>query len=131
MKIQAFLCLASLTALVACGDHKATPDEARQFTDQAEQKLLSLNTDSGRADWIKSTYITDDTEAIAAKVDERAINAGVDYAKRSTRFDGLTLDPVVARKLKLLKLSLTIATPNDPKESEELTRITAGLEGTY
>ncbi len=50
--------------------------------DDAEQKLLLLGVDSARADWIKSTYITDDTEAIAAKLDERAINANVDYAKR-------------------------------------------------
>ena len=84
-----------------------------------------------RADWVKSTYITDDTEAVAAKLDERAIAATVDFAKQATRFDGLTLDPVTARKLKLLKLSLTIATPADPKESEELTRIVAGMEGTY
>ena len=38
---------------------------------------------------------------------------------------------MTARKIKLLKLSLTIATPADPKESEELTRIIAGMEGTY
>ena len=38
---------------------------------------------------------------------------------------------MTARKLKLLKLSLTIATPSDPKESEELTRIVSGMEGTY
>ena len=90
-----------------------------------------LGVDAGRADWIKSTYITDDTEAIAAKLDEKAIAATVDYAKQATRFDGLKLDPVTARKLKLLKLSLTIATPADPKESEELTRIASGMEGTY
>ncbi len=84
-----------------------------------------------RADWVKSTYITDDTETLAAKLDERAIAATVEYAKQSTRFDGLQLDPVTARKIKLLKLSLTIATPSDPKESEELTRIVAGMEGAY
>ena len=68
---------------------------------------------------------------LSAKLDERAIAATVDYAKQATRFDGLKLDPVTARKIKLLKLSLTIATPADPKESEELTRIVAGMEGTY
>ncbi len=115
----------------AAADPKATPEEARKFIDDAEQKLLVLSVDSAQADWIKSTYITDDTEAIAAKLDERAIAASVKYAKQSTRFDGLKLDPVTARKIKLLKLSLTIATPSDPKESEELTRIVAGMEGTY
>jgi len=118
-------------ALLMAADRKPTPDEARKFIDDAEQKLLVLGVDAGRADWIKSTYITDDTEAIAAKMDERDINATVEYAKQSTRFDGLRLDPVTERKIKLLKVSLTLATPSDPKESEELTRIAAGMEGTY
>jgi peptidyl-dipeptidase A len=120
-----------LAVLAGCTARKPTAEEARKFIDDAEQKLLVLGVDSGRADWVKSTYITDDTETIAAKLDERAIAATVEYAKQSTRFDGVQLDPVTARKIKLLKLSLTIATPADPKESEELTRIVAGLEGTY
>jgi peptidyl-dipeptidase A len=130
MKIQAALCLALLLAAPACSP-KATPDDARKFTEDAERNLLALNIDSSRADWIKDTYITDDTEAIDAKIDERAINAQVEYAKQATRFDGLSLDAPTARKLKLLKTSLTLATPRDPKESQELTRIAAGLEGTY
>jgi peptidyl-dipeptidase A len=121
----------ALLLLGGCAGHRATPEEAKAFIDAAELKLLALNNDAQRADWIKDTYITDDTEAVAAIIDERAINATVGYAKQSTQFDGLPLDAVTARKIKLLKLSLTIATPNDPKESEELTRITAGMEGTY
>ena len=120
----------ALGLLAGCAS-KPTPEEAKKFIGDAEQKLLVLGAEQNRADWVKDTYITDDTEAIAAKLDERAINAAVDYAKQSTRFDGLTLDPETARKIKLLKLSLTIATPADSKESEELTRITSSLEGTY
>jgi peptidyl-dipeptidase A len=128
---SSFVLVATFAAMAFAADPKPTPEEARKFIDDAEQKLLILGVDSARADWIKSTYITDDSEAVAALLDERAINATVDYAKKSTRFDGLKLDPVTARKIKLLKLSLTIATPSDPKESEELTRITAAMEGTY
>ena len=132
MTIRGVLCITcSLAVLAGCTARKPTPEEARKFIDDAEQKLLVLGVDSGRADWVKSTYITDDTETIAAKLDERAIAATVEYAKQSTRFDGVQLDPVTARKIKLLKLSLTIATPSDPKESEELTRIVTGMEGTY
>jgi len=125
------LALLLVSLFEGCAGHRATPEEAKAFINEAEQKLLELDNDAQRADWIKDTYITDDTEAVAAIMDERAINATVGYAKQATRFDGLTLDAVTARKIKLLKLSLTIATPNDPKESEELTRITAGMEGTY
>ncbi len=132
MRNLSFACLViTLVSLAGCGGRKATPEEARKFIDDAEQKLLALGVDAGRADWIQATYITDDTEAVSAKIDERAIAATVDYAKQATRFDGLQLDPVTDRKLKLLKLSLTIATPSDPKESEDLTRIVAGMEGMY
>ena len=117
--------------MVFAADPKATPEEARTFINDAEQRLLLLGVDAARADWIKSTYITDDTEAIAAKLNEKAIAATVAYAKQATRFDGLKLDAETARKLKLLKLSLTIATPSDAGESEELTRIVTGMEDTY
>ena len=134
MQIRSVAALAgALSLLTACAPSKPTPTpaDARKFIDDAEWKLLALGVDGSRADWIKSTYITDDTEANAALLDERAINATVVDAKAATKFDGLQLDPVTDRKLKLLKLSLTVATPADPKESAELTRILAGLEGTY
>jgi peptidyl-dipeptidase A len=132
MTIRGVVCVTcSLAVLACCTGRKPSPEEARKFIDDVEQKLLILGVDSGRADWVKSTYITDDTETLAAKLDERAIAATVEYAKQATRFDGLKLDAETARKIKLLKLSLTIATPSDPKESEELTRIVAGMEGTY
>src|SRR5882757_4022978 len=96
------ICTLMLPAFAA--DPKATPEEARKFINDAEQKLLILGVDAARADWVKSTFITDDSEAVAALMDERAISAAVEYAKKSTRFDGLKLDPVTERKIRLLKL---------------------------
>jgi peptidyl-dipeptidase A len=110
---------------------KATPDEARKFVDEAEARLLELSNENNRADWVKSTYITDDTEILAAQANQRAISATVSYAKAAPRFDGLRLPEEVARKLKLLKLALTLPAPSDPKEAEELTRIVAAMEGAY
>ena len=106
-------------------------EEAKKFIEDAEAKLLEVNVEASRADWVKDTYITEDTEILAAKADERAINAGVELAKQATRFDHLKLPEELARKMKLLKLSLTLATPSDPKESAELTQIVSSLEGTY
>src|ERR1017187_5394141 len=122
MKIRAAACIAcTIAAMALAADPKATPEEARKFIHDAEQKLLLLGGDSSRAAWIKSTYITDDTEAIAAKLAPKAIAAAVLYAKQALRFDGLKRDAETARRIKLLKLSLTIATPAHAKESEELT----------
>jgi peptidyl-dipeptidase A len=108
-----------------------TAEEAAKFVAEAEQKLLKLWIDSSRADWVKSTYITDDTEILAAQANEKAISAGVAYAKQATRFDGLKLPEETARKLKLLKRNLTVATPADPAEAAELTRTSAAMEGMY
>jgi peptidyl-dipeptidase A len=109
----------------------ATVADAKAFLDAAEAKLLGLSVDSGRSDWVKDNFITDDTEILAAQADERVINATVELVKQSKRFDGLKLPADLARKMKLLRLSVTVATPSDPKESAELTRILAAMEGTY
>jgi peptidyl-dipeptidase A len=99
--------------------------------DDAQSRMLELCIEANRAEWVKSTYITDDTEILAAHADQKMIDANVAYAKQATHFDGLTLPADLARQLKILKLSLTIATPSDPKESEELTRIVTSMEGVY
>ena len=43
----------------------------------------------------------------------------------------LTLPPELARKFLLLKLSLGMPAPNDPKLREELTQVAASLSGSY
>jgi len=108
-----------------------TVAEAKVFVAEAEANLLALAVEASRAGWVHSTYITDDTEALAAKANERLISAGVEYAKKAVRYDGLKLEPDVARKMKLLKLGLTLAAPADPKEAEEVTRLGAAMEGEY
>jgi peptidyl-dipeptidase A len=106
-------------------------EKAVAFIKNAEARLLELNVLSSRADWVKSTYITDDTEILAAKADERAIAAQVELAKQATRFDRLKLPADVARKMMLLKVSLVLPTPADPKASAELTDIASRMEGAY
>jgi peptidyl-dipeptidase A len=108
-----------------------TAEEARKFVDEASARLLDLSIEASRADWVKSTYITDDTEILAAHANQKAIDASVRYAKGATRFDGLNLPSDVARELNILKLALTTATPSDPREGEELTRAIASMEGAY
>jgi peptidyl-dipeptidase A len=119
-------------SLIAGGaDKPPTVADAKAFLDAAEAKLLALSVDSSRADWVKDNFITDDTEILAAQADEKVINATVELVKQSKRFDGLKLPEDLARKMKLLRVSLTVAAPSDPKESAELTRILASLEGAY
>jgi len=110
---------------------KGTADEAAKFMDDAEKRLMALSIKSGRADWVKSTYITDDTEALAADANKDLIAATTEFAEQSKRFDGVDLPADLQRKMKLLKLSLTLPAPSDPAEREELTKIAASMEGDY
>ena len=108
-----------------------TVAEAEAFIKGAEAKLLELSVNASRADWVKATYITDDTEILAAQADERVIAAQVELAKQATRFDGLKLPADLARKMRLLKVSLVLPAPADFHQSAELTKITSKMEGTY
>ena len=131
------LCVGLL--LMSCTDNPnmaspsgpATKDEAEKFIADAEKRLLDLNIKSGRADWVKSTYVTDDTEALAAQANENLIAATTELAEQSRRYEALDLSPDAKRKLKLLKLSLTLPAPKDSAERAELTRIAASMEGDY
>jgi peptidyl-dipeptidase A len=125
MKFLLFICVS-----VAFGA-APTVQDAKKFLDDAEAKLLILSNDSGRADWVHSNFITDDTEAISSQADEKFIAEGVRLAKAATRFDGVALPPDMARKMRLLKLGLTLAAPADPALSAEVTRLGSSLEGTY
>lgn len=108
-----------------------TVDEARAFVEEVEARLLALSVEASRSNWVQSTYITEDTEILAAQANERAIAATVAFAKRAKRFEKLKLPADLERKLRLLTLSLTLAAPANPKESEEVTRLVSSMEGTY
>jgi peptidyl-dipeptidase A len=129
----ALLLVSIVLARVASAQPASPPTkaEAEAFLTNAERRLLELSVEAQRADWVKINFITEDTELLAAKADERAINAAVELAKQSVRFDKLALPETLARKMRLLKNALTLATPSDPKESERLTRIASSMEGQY
>jgi peptidyl-dipeptidase A len=110
---------------------KGTPAEAEQFVADAEKRLLELNIKYARADWVKSTYITDDTEALSAEANKQVIEATTELAEQSRRFDGVELPYDTARKLRLIKLALTLPAPSNAAERDELTKIAASLEGDY
>lgn len=108
-----------------------TVDEAQRFVAQAEARLLDLWVRGQRADWVNNTYITDDTEILSAQANEAIIAETTAMAQAATRFDGMALPPDVARKLKLLKLSLVMPAPNSPRLREEETRIVTSMQSDY
>jgi peptidyl-dipeptidase A len=131
---------ALLFALLACGasctqrassSTAATPADAKTFLDATNATLLKLGIDAGRAAWVQQTFITDDTEVIAAQANQLANEAGVRFAKDATKYDRADVPAGERRQLTVLKTALVLAPPADPKESDELSKIMARLESTY
>jgi len=104
---------------------------AKAFLDSANATTLKLGIQASQAGWVQQTFITDDSDALAARANQRFIDAIARFVKDATRFDKLDLPADQRRMMTLLKTSLVMATPSDPKEAEELTTIMARLEATY
>ena len=110
---------------------RATPDEAKQFVEKVNADLKRLLTKQSTAEWIKNTYITDDTERNAAYANEDLLGYINNAIKGARRFEGLQLDPDTARMLHLLKVSQPLAAPADAQKRAELTATASKLEGLY
>jgi peptidyl-dipeptidase A len=104
---------------------------AERFISQAETRLLALWIKGSRASWVAENFITDDTEAISADAEAAEKAATADLARQARRYEKLPLPPDVARKFKLLKLSVDIPAPRDPAAQAELAKIAVSLDSDY
>jgi peptidyl-dipeptidase A len=108
-----------------------TPADATAFLSNANQVSLKFGILGQQSGWVAQNFITEDTEALSARINQEAIEATVTLAKGATRYDGLTLPDNERRQLNVLKTSLVMVTPADQREAEELTTIMARLEAAY
>jgi peptidyl-dipeptidase A len=121
-------------ALIAAGCSSSsgpTAAEATAFISTVNDTMLRLSVASSQAGWVYSTYITEDTEALNARATQAYIDAVARFAKEAARFDGVDLPAAERRQLDLLKLSLELVTPADPRLAEEVTTIGSRMEGMY
>jgi peptidyl-dipeptidase A len=124
--------VAGLT-VAGCARRSAAPTaaDAASFLDSVNRTMLKLGVQQNQAGWVGQTYITDDTEALNARLNQQYIDAVAGFAKAATRFDHVDLPADPRRQINLLKTSLVMATPAAPAEAEELTTIMARLEASY
>ncbi len=132
------LLLVLFTFLLSCATQPNAPTaaeptlaEAEKFMADAEARLQDLGLRAQRAGWVQSTFITDDTEVLAADTNKDYIAAVTELAEKARRFDRLRKPEALARKFALLKLALVLPAPADPAERDELTKIAASMEGDY
>ena len=110
----------------------ATAQQADEFIVRAEKELAELNILQQRADWVNSTYITDDTDALAAHFGALNTEMRVRLATEAARYadvQGLSAD--TKRKLDTLRGSLTLPAPSTAGAAVELSQITTRLQSAY
>ena len=110
---------------------KPTPAEAKAFVDKAEAELAAFNQYVAKSAWVRATYITEDTQWLEAKATAEQNELTARYAREAAKYDGVAVDPVTARKLKLLKLFLVSPAPNRPGAAGELATIATRLDSTF
>ena len=108
-----------------------TSEEAAAFALRTDAELKRLWVRSSTAEWIKSTYITDDTERNAAAMNEDVMAFLSRAIKESLKYRGLKLDPRTERILTLLRVAQPLPAPMDASKRSELATLAAKLEGLY
>ena len=142
MKIaRTSLALAVALALSACGQEPAAQSDARpaaaggetaqQFVARVNREIAALNRETGKAFWVQATYITPDTNFLAARASEKTLAFNSRAVRESTRYLGQELDPDTDRQLKLLRLGTSMPAPDDPEKRAELATIATSMEGHY
>ena len=131
LSVALFIVVSGCARNAATNTSAPTAADVKKFLDEANETSLKLGTEGSQAQWVSENFITDDTSALNARASQRYADAGVRYAKDAAKFDHVDVDATSRRELNLLRVSLTMATPSNPKEGEELTKIAADMDGEY
>jgi len=109
-----------------------TPQGAADFIAAVEKDLFGFSVEAARVAWVNATYITDDTDALNARYGAIGTDKSVRYALDAARYAQVQgLDPVVARKLDILRNGIVLPAPTTPGAADELNTIATGLASQY
>lgn len=132
--IRRLFCAALLatTAIAAPAMAAPTTRDVDAFLKAAETKLDALSLDAARIQWINATYITDDTDALAARSSAELtafqVQLALDAAKLQ-KVAGLSDDQ--KRKLDLLRGGITLPAPTTSGSADTLATLTTKMGSAY
>lgn len=109
-----------------------TAAETDAFIAAAEKDLYDYMIEASQVNWVNSTYITEDTDAMAARINAIGTEKMVTYALEAAKFqkaEGLSADAV--RKLDILRNGLVLPAPTTAGAATELSQIATALQSQY
>lgn len=131
LRVASFALLALAVAISTAVAQAPSSDEARAFIEAAEAELHELSVRAARASWLQSTYITHDSQILAAETRGEVVAALARLAAESARFQGMDLPEDVERRLHILRTGQSMPAPTDPALGRELSALVTGMESAY
>ena len=105
-----------------------TPEGAKDWVAMVEEDLFDYTVHASKVYWVNSTYITEDTDALAAAVGAEGTEKSVKYALEAAKYAQVAgLDADVARKLDILRNGIVLPAPTTEGAATELNAIATDL----
>ncbi|MBO9519065.1 MAG: M2 family metallopeptidase [Porphyrobacter sp.] len=109
-----------------------TPQGAADFLKAVEADLFTYSVDAGRMNWVNATFVNFDTDTLTAAINAVGTEKSVKYALEAAQFAQVPgLDPVVERKLTILRTGIVLPAPTRPGAATELNEIATDLSSQY
>ncbi|MEO7654690.1 MAG: M2 family metallopeptidase, partial [Sphingomicrobium sp.] len=106
--------------------------DADAFIAAVEKDLFAYAVESSQVNWVNATYITEDTDALAAKINAVGTEKSVKYALEAAKYASLPgLDYDTKRKLDILRTGIILPAPTTPGAATELNEIATKLQSDY
>ncbi len=109
-----------------------TAEGAAQFVAAAEKDLFDYALEANQVNWVNNTYITDDTDAMAARINAVGTEKSVQYALLSAQYAAVPgISAELKRKLDIMRNGLVLPAPTTPGAATELNEIATRLNSQY
>ncbi len=106
--------------------------DADKFVTAAEKELGDFTIFNAQVSWINATYITDDTDAVAARVGAQGTEMQVRFANEAAKYQAIpNLSYDTKRKLDLLRGGITLPAPTTAGAAVELNTLATRLTSQY
>ncbi len=128
------LSLAVATPAFAQAAPAAAPTvaDAEAFIAAAEKDLFDYTVEASQVNWVNATYLTEDTDAMAARINAVGTEKAVKYALEAAKYSDVPgLSAETKRKLTILRTGLVLPAPTTPGAATELNQIATDLQSQY
>jgi peptidyl-dipeptidase A len=109
-----------------------TPQGAADWVASVEKDLFDYSVEASRVNWVNANFVTFDTDTLTAAINAVGTEKSVRYALEAAKYAEVPgLDPVVQRKLTILRTGIVLPAPTIAGAATELNTIATNLSSQY